>query len=70
MKIPVVGCGGIMNATDALEFMIAGATSVQVGTANFVNPQATMEIIDGLEDYLKRHGIEDINSIVGSLEVA
>jgi dihydroorotate dehydrogenase (NAD+) catalytic subunit len=57
VKIPVVGIGGIMTADDALEFLIAGATAVQVGTANFVNPGATMEIIDGIADYLvaKKH---------------
>lgn len=70
VRIPVIGCGGIMNSNDALEFLIAGAKAVQVGTANFVNPLATMEIIDGLEDYLKRHGFDDINRIVGSLKTA
>ncbi len=68
VDIPVIGIGGIMNHRDALEFLIAGACAVQVGTANFVNPAATTAIIDGLEDYLKTHEIADINTLIGSLE--
>ena len=68
VTIPVIGIGGIMNHRDALEFLIAGASAVQVGTANFVNPAATMAIIDGLEAYLKTHKIADINELIGSLE--
>jgi dihydroorotate dehydrogenase (NAD+) catalytic subunit len=67
--IPVVGIGGIMTAEDALEFFIAGATAVQVGTANFVNPRATTDIIDGIESFLSDNGITDINEIIGSLEL-
>jgi len=67
VNIPVIGCGGIMTAADALEFLIAGASAVQVGTANFVNPKATMEIISGIEEYLARHNLKDIKSLVGSL---
>lgn len=67
VKIPVIGCGGIMTAADALEFLIAGACAVQVGTANFVNPMATMEIISGIEEYLVRHNLKDVKSMVGSL---
>ncbi|MDD5450751.1 MAG: dihydroorotate dehydrogenase [Desulfovibrionales bacterium] len=67
VNIPVIGCGGIMTAADALEFLIAGASAVQVGTANFVNPKATMEIISGIEEYLVRHNLKDIKSLVGSL---
>ena len=63
--IPVIGLGGIASATDALEFLMAGAKAVQVGTANFIDPAITMKIIDGLEDYCKRHGIKDINEIIG-----
>lgn len=70
VDIPVIGIGGIMNHRDALEFLIAGATAVQVGTANFVNPGATTAIIDALEDYLRAHGIADINDLVGSLDTA
>ncbi len=70
VDIPVIGIGGIMNHRDALEFLIAGASAVQVGTANFVNPGATMAVIDGLADHLKAHDIADINDLIGSLETA
>ncbi len=60
VKIPVIGMGGIVTARDALEFLLAGATAVEVGTANFVNPRATVEIIDGIADYMKRHGYESL----------
>ena len=66
---PVVGIGGIMSAEDALEFLIAGATAVQVGTANFVNPGASMEIIEGIERYLIETGIPSVGELTGSLEV-
>ncbi len=65
VKIPVIGLGGIGSAADALEFLMAGARAVQVGTANFIDPTVTMKIIDGLEDYCNRHGIKDINEIIG-----
>ena len=65
VKIPVIGLGGIMDGRDAIEFMLAGATAVQVGTANFVDPAATMKIIDYMEDYCRRHNISDINDIIG-----
>jgi dihydroorotate dehydrogenase (NAD+) catalytic subunit len=67
VKIPIIGMGGIMNATDAIEFMLAGATAIQVGTANFIDPNVTMKIIDGMEDYMKRHNIDDINELVGGM---
>ncbi|RLD41272.1 MAG: dihydroorotate dehydrogenase [Bacteroidetes bacterium] len=67
VKIPIIGMGGIMNATDAIEFMLAGATAIQVGTANFIDPNVTMKIIDGIEDYMKRHKVEDINELVGGM---
>lgn len=67
VKIPVVGIGGIMNANDALEFLITGARAVQIGTANFIRPAATMEILDGIVDYMIRHGIGDIMELIGSL---
>jgi dihydroorotate dehydrogenase (NAD+) catalytic subunit len=66
-RLPVIGIGGIMTAADALEFFIAGARAVQVGTANFVNPRATLEIIADIERYLERQGIADIAQLVGSL---
>ena len=65
VKIPVVGLGGIMNSDDALQFIMAGATAVQVGTANFIDPSVTMKILDGLEDYCRRHNIDDINTLRG-----
>ena len=65
VKIPVIGLGGIMNGRDALEFMLAGATAVEVGTANFIDPAVTVKIIDYMEDYCSRHGIDDISEIIG-----
>lgn len=65
VNIPVIGLGGITNADDALQFIMAGATAVQVGTANFVNPHVTTDIVDGLTDYCRRHDIADINMLRG-----
>ena len=65
VKIPVIGMGGIATAEDAIEFMMAGATAVSVGMMNFVNPYATVECVEGIEKYLERHGIEDINELIG-----
>lgn len=70
VSIPIVGMGGIMNATDAVEFFIAGASAVAVGTANFVNPNASIEVVKGIEEYLKTSGMESIKALVGSLKVA
>jgi dihydroorotate dehydrogenase (NAD+) catalytic subunit len=70
VKVPVIGIGGIMGAEDALEFIIAGASAVQVGTANFVNPQTTLEIIDGLTSYLITHGISSIKEVIGSIRIS
>ena len=67
VKIPVIGMGGIMNAEDALEFILAGATAVSVGTANFHNPYATAEVVAGIEQYMKKYHIEDINELVGAV---
>ncbi|MDE5650468.1 MAG: dihydroorotate dehydrogenase, partial [Duncaniella sp.] len=67
VKIPVIGLGGIMNGRDAIEFMLAGATAVEIGTANFIDPSVTMKIIDYMEDYCSRHGISDINEIIGTI---
>ncbi len=67
VKIPVVGLGGIMNGRDAIEFMLAGARAIEIGTANFVDPAVTMKVIDYMEDYCQRHGISDINEIVGCI---
>lgn len=67
VKIPVVGLGGIATANDALEFILAGASAVQVGTMNFVDPTTTVNIVKGIEDYLLRHRVEDINELVGAI---
>ncbi|MFH1121112.1 MAG: dihydroorotate dehydrogenase [Bacteroidota bacterium] len=67
VKIPVIGIGGITTASDAIEFLLAGASAVQVGTANFIDPQATVKIIAGLEDYLNRHRIADVSELIGGL---
>ena len=68
VSIPVIGMGGIANAQDALEFLMAGAKAVSIGTANFANPYVTMEVIDGIEDYLKKNNISDINDIIGCVK--
>jgi dihydroorotate dehydrogenase (NAD+) catalytic subunit len=70
VSIPIIGMGGIMNSDDAIEFIIAGATAVAVGTANFVNPAAAVEILDGMIGYMRMHGIEDIGSLTGTLSVS
>ena len=67
VSIPVIGLGGIMNGRDAIEFMLAGATAVEIGTANFIDPAVTMKVIDFMEDYCSRHGIKDINEIIGCI---
>ena len=67
-KIPIIGIGGIMTAEDALEFLIAGASAIQVGTANFINPHATLEIIDGIEAFLSARSIDKLTDIIGTLE--
>ncbi|HSH19954.1 MAG TPA: dihydroorotate dehydrogenase [Draconibacterium sp.] len=69
VKIPVIGMGGIMNATDAIEFMIAGASAVQVGTAIFKDPFIPVHIIDGITEYMLRHNLNSVNDLVGSLQV-
>ena len=69
VNIPVIGIGGIMNATDAIEFFLAGATAIQVGTANFIDPQISVKIIDGIEKYLNRHKINSVNELIGALKV-
>jgi len=69
VKIPVIGIGGIMTSEDALEFIIAGASAIQVGTANFVNPRASMDILSGIEQYLRDHRINDIKSLIGLLKI-
>ena len=65
VKVPIIGMGGIASAEDALEFILAGATAVSVGTANFHNPRTTLEVVKGIEDYMVRKGVEDINDLIG-----
>ena len=69
VKIPVIGLGGIMNWKDAVEFMLAGASAIQIGTANFIDPCVTLKVIDGINDYLERHGYKSAKDIIGALEV-
>ena len=68
VKIPVIGMGGISTAEDALEFILAGATAVAVGAANFINPYATIEVIEGIEDYMRRNKVEDIKELIGAVK--
>lgn len=67
VKIPIIGMGGISNAEDALEFILAGATAVSVGAANFINPYATVEVINGIEEYMKKNHIDDIKELIGAV---
>jgi dihydroorotate dehydrogenase (NAD+) catalytic subunit len=60
--------GGIMNTADAIEFILAGASAIQIGTANFIDPTVTLKVIDGIDDYLNRHGYKSITEIIGALE--
>ena len=69
VKLPIIGMGGIMNTQDALEFILAGATAVSVGTANFINPRASIEILNGIRKYLIEHKIKDIRQLIGALKV-
>ena len=68
VKIPVIGMGGIATAEDAIEFLLAGASAVAVGAMNFVNPYATIEIIEGIEAYMKQYGIKDLSELIGAVE--
>lgn len=68
VKVPVIGMGGIATAEDAIEFILAGATAVSVGTANFYNPYATVEIIEGIERYMDQYGVKDINELIGAVK--
>lgn len=68
VKIPVIGLGGICSATDAIEFLLAGASAIQIGTANFIDPSISEKVIDGIEDYLNRHGFTSVQDIIGALE--
>ena len=69
VSIPIIGMGGIMTGDDAIEFFIAGAAAVAVGTANFINPRASLDVVDGVQEYIEQHGMRSITELVGSLEV-
>jgi len=69
VKIPVIGMGGIMNAADAIEFLLAGASAIQIGTANFIDPTVAIKVLDGINEYLDRHGFQSVTDIIGALEV-
>ena len=68
VKIPIIGLGGIMNVTDAIEFFLAGATAIQVGTANFIDPQVTVKIVEGIEEYLQKYRLTSVNDLIGKLK--
>ena len=69
VKVPIIGMGGISSAKDAIEFLLAGASAVEVGTYNFVDPSVTTHIVDGIEDYMRRHGFTDIQELIGALQI-
>ena len=69
VSIPIIGIGGIMDYKDAIEFILSGATGVQIGTANFVNPKVSTEVIDGIKKYLTKNGIDDVKRLIGGLSV-
>jgi dihydroorotate dehydrogenase (NAD+) catalytic subunit len=68
VDVPVIGCGGIMTAEDALEYLMAGAAAVQVGTATFTNPRAPLDILEGIQEFMAQEGIEDLRQIVGAAQ--
>ena len=67
VKIPIIGMGGIADAEDAIEFLLAGATAVSVGAMNFVNPYATVEVIKGIEDYMRKYNVEKLTDLIGAV---
>ena len=69
MRIPIIAMGGIMTAQDALEFILAGATMVAVGTANFINPRAPVEVLEGIKEYMRKNKITDVKEVIGRLEI-
>ena len=68
VKIPVIGLGGIMNAEDAIEFLMAGATAVEIGTANFIDPAVTIKVRDGIDSWLEKHGCKSVQEIIGVID--
>ncbi len=69
INIPILGMGGIINGDDAIEYMLAGATAVSIGSGNFVDPETSIKTIEGIENYMRKHNVEDINSIIGTVEM-
>jgi len=69
VEVPIIGCGGIMTGLDAIEYMMAGATAVQVGTATFLNPRATLDVLEGIERFMEEEGVDDISQLVGAARV-
>ena len=69
VKIPIIGMGGITNSADAIEFILAGSSAIQIGTYNFIDPQVSMKILDGIVDYMDRHKVDSISDLIGKLEV-
>jgi len=69
VDVPVIGCGGIMSGLDAVEYLMAGASAVQVGTATFTNPRAPLEVLEGLEGFMREQGMEDVRELVGAARV-
>ena len=69
VNVPIIGMGGIMNGDDAIEYMLAGATAVSIGAGNFVDPETSIKTIEGIENYMKKHNIDDINSIIGTVQM-
>ena len=69
IKLPIIGMGGIASTSDAIEFLLAGASAIEVGTYNFVDPTATVKIVDGIEDYMRRHGFSSVHDLVGALQL-
>jgi dihydroorotate dehydrogenase (NAD+) catalytic subunit len=67
VKIPVIGLGGIMTAKDALEFLMCGATAIEIGTANFLDPSVSIKVRDGINDWLDQHGVRDVHDIIGCI---
>ena len=68
VNVPIIGLGGIMNANDAIEFLLAGATAIQIGTANFIDPTITVKVVDGINQYLDKHGYDSVSDIIGALK--
>jgi dihydroorotate dehydrogenase (NAD+) catalytic subunit len=69
VKVPIIGMGGIMNARDAIEFILAGSSAIQIGTANYIDPAVSVKILDGIEEYMDRHGVKSLAELIGALKV-